>query len=445
MRPNSCRLLVISAISALSGCAGIGGSASPGLPLGTSGSGSLTPLNRIAGATAPRETVSQIIAADVEAVAKQYNAPGVAVEVYSHGTAYADYYGVQDRTTRIAVTDKTGFELGSVTKSFTALGLTLAVDFPSLINSVNKGTKVTHVSLDDPATKYVYLYPVAHAQTETAYGTACPSAKPEPPVPSSKYSATWKAITLEELGDHTSTLPDQPPNIFGSGTLPVPDRPCYGAQDLENFVATYDSPAGTKLGSSYLYSDVGFGVLGYALQGIYYTEYYTLIENLILSKLSMSHTFDVTTAPAGYGSSYATPYLGNGTTATYHWPFNAWPGGGTLRSTAPDMLNYLKASLQIGPDADINTAMKTAETPIPAVKGPTQGLAWARTTLDTTAGKKPFIVTYKDGATGGMSAWIGLVNPGSTSSVGIVVMVNQSDDGQPAPAIAQKILRDLGP
>jgi len=47
--------------------------------------------------------------------------------------------------------------------------------------------------------------------------------------------------------------------------LPVPDRPCYGAQDLENFVATYDAPARTKLGSSYLYSDIGFGVLGHAL------------------------------------------------------------------------------------------------------------------------------------------------------------------------------------
>jgi hypothetical protein len=109
------------------------------------------------------------------------------------------------------------------------------------------------------------------------------------------------------------------------------------------------------------------------------------------------------------------------------------------------MLNYLKAALQIGPDADINAAMKTAQTPIPAVKGPVQGLAWARTTLKTTVGNTPFTVTYKDGATGGMSAWIGLVNPGSTSSVGIVVMVNQSRDGQPAPAIAQKILRDLGP
>ncbi len=434
----------LSGLSALSGCAGIGGSATPGTPLGASDSGSLAPLSRVSSGVT-QQTLEQIVQNDTGAGAHVYNAPGVAVDVYYHGMTYSYYYGVQDRATKIPVSEKTGFELGSVTKSFTALGLALAVDYPSLINSVNKGTKVTHVSLDDPATKYVYLYPVAHAQTETAYGTPCPSASAEPPVPSSKYSATWKAITLEELGDHTSTLPDQPPNIFGSGTLPVPDRPCYGAQDLENFVATYESPAGTKLGSSYLYSDIGFGVLGYALQGIYYTEYYTLIENLILAKLSMPHTFDVTTAPAGYGSSYATPYLKGGTTPTYHWPFNAWPGGGTLRSTAPDMLNYLKASLQIGPDAEINAAMKTAQTPIPAVKGPTQGLAWARTTLTTSLGKHPFIVTYKDGATGGMSAWIGLVNPGSTASVGIVVMTNENDDDLPAPVIAEEILRDLGP
>jgi beta-lactamase class C len=442
MLPARRRALVALALAALSGCAGAAGAGSAALPLDSRSPASLTVRG---GASVPRASVAAIITADVTAIAKEYDSPGVAVEVYSHGTAYADVYGVQDRTTKVPVTDKTGFELGSVTKTFTALALTLAVDFPSLINSVNKATKVTHVSLDDPATKYVYLFPPARAQTETALGEPCPASSPERPVPTSKYSATWKAITLEELGDHTSTLPDQPPNIYGSGTLPVPDRPCYGAQDLENFVATYESPAGTKLGSSYLYSDIGFGVLGYAVQGIYYAEFYPLMESLILDKLSMTHTFDVTTAPGGYGSYYATPYLGNGTTSTYHWPFNAWPGGGTLRSTAPDMLNYLKAALQIGPDADINAAMKTAQTPIPAVKGPVQGLAWARTTLKTTVGDTPFTVTYKDGATGGMSAWIGLVNPGSTSSVGIVVMVNQSRDGQPAPAIAQKILRDLGP
>jgi beta-lactamase class C len=425
------------------GCAGAGVAVTPGSPAAS--------VARIERAAAPRATatplnVAATIASVVASAEKSYGFPGAAVEVYYGGKAYAYYYGVQDRTTRVPVSAQTGFELGSLTKTFTALALELAVQYPSLIDSVNKGTKVTKVSLDDPATKYVYLFPVAHPQTETALAAPCPSASPEPVVPASKYSATWKAITLEDLADHTSTLPDQPANIFGTGTLPVPDRPCYGAQDLENYVATYNAPAGAKLGSSYLYSDIGYGVLGYALQGIYNVEYYTLMEYLILSKLTMHHTFDVSTAPAGYGANYATPYLGNGTTATYHWPFDAWPGGGTLRSTGPDMLYYLEAALQISPNAQINAAMKAAQVPIPAVKGgPVQGLAWAQESLDSTAGRKPFTVTWKDGATGGMSAWIGVVNPGSKTAFGVVVMVNESDGGAPAPGIATKILEDLAP
>jgi hypothetical protein len=50
-----------------------------------------------------------------------------------------------------------------------------------------------------------------------------------------------------------------------------------------------------------------------------------------------------------------------------------------------------------------------------------------------------------------MTAWIGVVNPGSTSSVGIVVMANEAGGGDvpgaagPAPNIAEVILEDLGP
>ena len=234
---------------------------------------------------------------DTAKVSNQYNTPGGAVDVYANGKTYTYYFGFADRSTGLKVSSQTGFELGSVTKSFTALALTLGVDFPSLIKSVNPGTTVSSVRLADPVATYIPLYPAAPAETTTATGAPCPAVAVPTPVPASAYSASYQAMTLQDLGDHTSTLPDQPPNVFGAGTLPVVDRPCYPSQILLNYAATYNSPAGTTIGTSYNYSDIGFGLLGDALQGIYDAPYYTLTKSLILTPLSMTSTYDVQYGP----------------------------------------------------------------------------------------------------------------------------------------------------
>ena len=256
-------------------------------------------------------------------------------------------------------------------------------------------------------------------------------------------------MTLQDLADHTSTLPDQPPNIFGTGTLPVVDRPCYPSIDLENFAATYNAPGKTMVGKSYLYSDIGFGLLGDALTGIYDADFYTLTQSLILNQLGMTSTFDENKSVAGYGANYATPYLADGTTPTYHWPFNAWPAGGTLRSTGPDMAQYLLAALQLSPNAQIDAATVTAQTPVPGVsaEGSPQGLAWSQAKLTGTASGTPFTAIIKDGATGGMTAWSGVVNPGSTNGEGIVVMTNLAvvSSASPATVIGKAVLQDIGP
>ncbi len=125
---------------------------------------------------------------------------------------------------------------------------------------------------------------------------------------------------------------------------------------------------------------------------------------------------------------------------------NAWPGGGTLRSKSGDMNTYLNAALLQSPNADINAAMKQAEKMTTLVSVNNNGtddqhLAWV---TDPINGET---VTYKDGVTGGFTAWIGLVNPGTVDGVGIVVMTNLGEQGttEPAAAIAKKILNDVGP
>ena len=118
------------------------------------------------------------------------------------------------------------------------------------------------------------------------------------------------------------------------------------------------------------------------------------------------------------------------------------------------MMNYLMAAMQLSPNSQINTAVATAQTPVTGVfaggNNP-QGLAWSQLMVNSSGTGKPFTITQKDGATGGMTAWIGVVNPGSSAGFGVVVMVNEAGGGDiptatsPATSIGEDILKDLAP
>jgi CubicO group peptidase (beta-lactamase class C family) len=72
-----------------------------------------------------------------------YDVPGVSFAVVQNGQiAYTRGYGVRDVTTGAPVTPNTQFSVGSITKSFTALGVMLLV-------------QQGKVKLDDPVTKYI--------------------------------------------------------------------------------------------------------------------------------------------------------------------------------------------------------------------------------------------------------------------------------------------------
>jgi len=79
----------------------------------------------------------------IEQLMQDYDIPGVGLAVVQNGQiAYTNGYGVRDVTTGAPVTPNTQFAIGSVTKSFTALGVMLLV-------------QQGKVKLDDPVTKYI--------------------------------------------------------------------------------------------------------------------------------------------------------------------------------------------------------------------------------------------------------------------------------------------------
>src|SRR5258707_10206030 len=137
------------------------------------------------------------------------------------------------------------YEIGSVTKTFTATLLARAV-------------LSGRVTLDTPVTQLL----------------------PDFKIP----SRSGKEITLGDLGTQHSGLLRMPSNFLPRDLAnPYAD---YDAAKLKAFLAGYRLPRDP--GASHEYSNLGFGLLGYALAQLEHTTYGAVIDEQILKPLGMT-------------------------------------------------------------------------------------------------------------------------------------------------------------
>jgi CubicO group peptidase (beta-lactamase class C family) len=191
------------------------------------------------------------------------------------------------------------FEIGSITKTFT--GLILA-------QMIAQGK----VTLDEPVRE---LLPA---------GTV---AKP-----------TGAEISLLDLVTQHSGLPRMPDNFHpADNNNPYVD---YHAADLYQFVAKYgvQKPAD----ATFLYSNLGVGLLGQALANRAGMSYANLLKQQVIAPLGLQDTV-VSLSPAqqarfiqGYTAAHQ---------PAHSWEIDALAGAGAIRSSAADMLIYLNANL----------------------------------------------------------------------------------------------------
>lgn len=299
--------------------------------------------------------------------------PGVAVAYIYEGKPYFLNMGVADIETGEAIRRDTIFELGSVTKIFTATQLALAVLYGE-------------TTLAAPVTDLL------------------------PPWVGRRGGAI-KQVTLEELATHTSSLPRLPPHVS------LPGYPDYTQKDLLEFVSRWepDYPVGSK----YKYSNIGFGLLGDALSYQQHEQYFRMIHRDILSPLDMKHTF--AEVPRDLRHLYAKGHKGGADQAlAVRWDPRGWAAAGILRSTATDMMNMLKANMSIGDyDQNLTKAMEMTHKGYFDVKpGFVQGLAWARHQ------ENGLTIIAKDGSTAGFSTFIAFLEH---SKMGVVMLANKAD------------------
>jgi CubicO group peptidase (beta-lactamase class C family) len=213
-------------------------------------------------------------------------------------------YGKLDNGTDREADGDTIFEIGSVTKVFTAL---------LLQDMVERG----EMKLDDPVQKYL----PATIKMPTYHG---------------------KQITLLHLATHTSALPRDVDNATpqswrdpGAG---------YTVAQLSDFLShcvLHRAP-----GARQEYSNLGVALLGYVISLKAGRNYETLLEERICRRLGMEST-GVTVAPE-QNLRLATGHCLPGWRVKGE-DFSFLPGAGGIRSTANDLLKFVSAYLGLTP------------------------------------------------------------------------------------------------
>jgi CubicO group peptidase (beta-lactamase class C family) len=323
--------------------------------------------------------IRAIIAARVDSA----RAPGIVVGVLENGRRRYVAHGSAGPG-RPPLDEHTIFEIGSISKTFTAL---------LLADAVTRG----EARLDQPVAE---LLPA---------GTVVPT-------------RDGRAITLEQLATHRSGLPRLPGNLRPAD--PADPYADYDAARLHAFLRAYRLPR--LPGDSAEYSNLGAGLLGHALvRRAGAPSWAALVQRRITGPLGMRESFvDVPAA--------ARVRLAAGHDATMDtvpaWHLDALAGAGALRSTAADMLTYLAAQLDTT-STQLGRAVAIARAPRAAYGGANRmALGW----VVRGAGARP--VWWHNGGTGGFSTFAAF-DP--ARRVAVVVLANAS---VPVDDIAQHLL-----
>jgi len=183
-----------------------------------------------------RESKSPVVDDFVEAEMKRQGIPGVAVGIVNKGKVTTRGYGFANVEHMVPVTDETVFQSGSLGKMFTATAVMLQVEDGKL-------------SLDDPLTKFF----------------------PDAP-------ATWRSITVRNLLNHTSGIPDYTTSTFDY-------RKDYTEDELARmaFAQKLEFPAGSR----WNYSNTGYALLGFIVHKVSGKFYGDVLAERVFKPLGM--------------------------------------------------------------------------------------------------------------------------------------------------------------
>ena len=295
-----------------------------------------------------------------------YNMSIVVGLVNAGGATYYSY-GTTSAGSGVVPTEDTVFEIGSITKAFTAL---------MLVEMAARG----ELSLADTIGDHL---------------------------PATALSSGGAETSLMDLATHTAGLPRLPDNLH----LTDPDRPYagYTVADLYRYMSRFTPPASEP---RYSYSNVGYGLLGHVLERQSGKSFDELTADLVTGELGMGDT--VIEPTDGMRARIAQGH--SGVVETPRWENTTLAGAGRLLSTARDVVTFLSANLGLRETALLESMRRTHE---PRLSTGETGVQIALGWHIRTVGDRQIV--WHDGGTGGYSSYAGFLRDGG---LGVVVLSN---------------------
>ena len=252
-------------------------------------------------------SVIEIMKQLLPAVMARKDITGASVALIDGETiVWSEGFGYTNRSNKVKVTADTLFHVGSISKSFTALGVLQAAD---------KGL----LALDDPLKKHLSWFRV-----NSRFG-----------------AAEAESITIRHLLSHHSGLGSWSP-------LGNPSDPQYHTRTVEEVVkSTRDSWLKFPPGERFEYSNTGIDLAGYALEVTAGKPFAALMREEILAPLGMTaSTFNQ--AEATQKEACAVGYLGKRPVPIVYGIVMPLVAAGGLFSSANDLARFVIAHLQGG-------------------------------------------------------------------------------------------------
>ncbi len=302
----------------------------------------------------------------------QKAATGVVVGFIDHGIVKTYSYGTNSLIDDEKVNEKTIYEVGSITKVFTTLGL---------MEMVAKGI----VQLDDPVELHLH-------------GVKIPEMNGE-------------KITLAHLATHHSGLPSMPTNFNPKNPLnPFED---YTLENLYEFLNNYELTR--TPGDTFEYSNVGMGLLGHILSLKACKPYEQWLLDSVLNPLEMHDTriFQDQEKPRLFAKGH---HLGR---QVNYWDFTeAIVAAGALKSNVRDLLKFLEANMSLL-KSSLNPSLKECHMGLYPIDSNTSiGLGWILSKSENGD------IIWHNGGTGGFRSFIGFDRK---NEKGVVVLSNSTE------------------
>ncbi|HTH95845.1 MAG TPA: class C beta-lactamase [Stellaceae bacterium] len=340
----------------------------------------------------PVDRIGPILDRTIRPLMARDEIPGMAIGVIVDGKPHIFDYGVASIATNKPVADGTLFELGSISKTFTAtLAAWAAVE--------------GRLSMSDPVAKYL------------------PVLRDKP----------FGRVRLLDLATHTT----------GGLPVQVPDEVHNTAQLMDYFQAWHPArPRGTYR----TYTNIGIGTLGLITAKSMDQDFATLMQQWLFPALGMKDSY--VHLPAAKMADYAQGYTSTGQ------PIRMAPGvlddeAYGIRTTIGDMTRFLAANMGlVALDSGLRRAIAATHTGYFTIGDMTQDLIWEQYLYPVTLQSlldgngtamllKPTLVTAieppqapeadswinKTGSTNGFSAYIAFV---PALRLGIVMLANRN-------------------